>query len=192
MRRYSKLPLPSTSSWDKRTWRYYAPSWLRSFADGLQNLIDWIPAIWKDRHWDDYYITKILQRKIELQRAYLIRHNRHVDIDRDNYWMTVALNLIELEHESYYELEVMNYSKDNFNFVEVPDNPQYSTLEIDTEWEDYDSYFKKYPSTYRRVLKEHGPEERRRTAHRVAEYNQKKCRGLLFEILKQKSIAWWD
>jgi hypothetical protein len=192
IKRYKKLIIPLTSSWNHRTWRSYAPVWLRSFADGLQNLIDWLPAVWKDRHWDDYYITKMLQRKIELQRAYLVRHNRHLNIDIDNYWMTVVLNLLELEHEKFYEMEVQDYNKSTFNFIELPENPEYSTLDIKEEWEDYDSYFRKYPSTYRKVLKKYGPQEKRRLAYLVADYNQKKCRDLLFKILKQKSIEWWD
>jgi hypothetical protein len=99
MKKYTKLTLPVDSAWDRKTWRSYTPSWLKSFVDSTQNVIKWLPVIWKDRHWDDYYITKILQRKIELQRDYLVKANRHTDINRDNFWMTVVLNLIELEHE---------------------------------------------------------------------------------------------
>ena len=38
----------------------------------IKNIIRWIPVLWKDRDWDDWYIYKILQKKIEYQRKEII------------------------------------------------------------------------------------------------------------------------
>jgi hypothetical protein len=186
MNKYEKLTIPNQSSWSKRSWKYYAPVWLIKIVEGLRNLIDWFPIIWQDRHWDDYYITKILQRKIELQREHLITHNRHVDIDRDNFWMTVVLNLLEKEHEGFYEMEYTDYCKDRFKFFE-------RELKIEHVWENLDAYLEMYPSSVRAVKKARpNLTDKYQLSLLVASHRQKKCRNLLFEILKQKSNHWWD
>ena len=38
MKTYTKLPIPNDSSWDKKTWRYYSPSWFVMFAEGVYQL----------------------------------------------------------------------------------------------------------------------------------------------------------
>ena len=191
MKKYSKLPIPKDSAWDKKTWRYYAPIWFNQFIDSMSNLIDWLPTIWQDRHWDDYYITKILQRKIELQRHYLVTHNRHTAIDNDNFWMTILLNLIELEHESFYELEKYDYCEINHIFSE-PDENGASTISSKLLKDNLDEYLSKYPSTVRKVKQLKPNLDKEGLALFVGIYNQQKCRNLIFEILKQKSVNWWD
>jgi hypothetical protein len=191
MKKYSKLPIPKDSAWDKKTWRYYAPIWFNQFIDSMSNLIDWLPTIWQDRHWDDYYITKILQRKIELQRHYLVTHNRHTAIDNDNFWMTILLNLIELEHESFYELEKYDYCEINHIFSE-PDENGASTISSKLLKDNLDEYLSKYPSTVRKVKQLKPNLDKEGLALFVGIYNQQKCRNLIFEILKQKSDRWWD
>jgi hypothetical protein len=191
MKKYSKLPIPKDSAWDKKTWRYYAPIWFNQFIDSMSNLIDWLPTIWQDRHWDDYYITKILQRKIELQRHYLVTHNRHTAIDNDNFWMTILLNLIELEHESFYELEKYDYCEINHIFSE-PDENGASTISSKLLKDNLDEYLSKYPSTVRKVKQLKPNLDKEGLALFVGIYNQQKCRNLIFKILKQKSSRWWD
>jgi hypothetical protein len=191
MKKYSKLPIPKDSAWDKKTWRYYLPIWFNQFVDSMSNLIDWLPIIWHDRHWDDYYITKIIQRKIELQRAYLVKHNRHTEIDYDNFWMTTVLNLIEREHESFYELEKYDYCEINHIFSE-PDKNGVRTINSESIKDNLDEYLSKYPSTVRKVKQLKPNLDKKGLALFVGIYNQRKCRSLIFEILKQKSARWWD
>ena len=62
-------------------------------------------------------------------------------------------------------------------------------------WENLDDYFKKYPNAVRRVKKMHPDkdfEDKETLALYLGMYNQKRCRNLIFEILKQKSDMWWD
>ena len=97
MKTYNKLPLPKDTAWERKTWRKYIHRKIKYLIDGVHNIIRWIPFLFHDRDWDDYYILKMLQKKIEHQRNYLVNSNRHTRIDEDNYWMTVTLNLLERE-----------------------------------------------------------------------------------------------
>jgi hypothetical protein len=190
--KYTKLKEPADSAWDESRfkWGRYVHWRIRYFFHGIYNIIRWIPVLYKDKDWDDYYITKILQKKLEHQRAYLVHANRHDSVPEINYWITVLLNLIESEHENYYGYEYTNYHES-----EMIINYDRS-IDFITHWEKYDEYLAKYPATLRRVLKL--PENKKikwdknHLCMLVGQYNQQKCRNLIFEILKTKSTQWWD
>jgi len=194
MKIYHKLKLPKDTAWERKTWRRYIHWKIKYFIDGIHNIIRWMPTLFHDRDWDDYFIIKLLQKKIEHQRNHLVNSNRHTRIDEDNYWMTVLLNLIEHEHESYYECEYLDYIKQDILFEDIENKSEYKLLKVETKWEKLDNYLNKYPGSIRRVMKRY-PDvifTKDILAMRVAQYNQEKCRNLIFEILKRYSNRWWD
>jgi hypothetical protein len=189
MKTYTKLPIPKgTASEYKRFnnrflriihWR------IKNFFHGIWNIIRWAPTIYKDEDWDDYYITKLLQKKIEHQRAYLVGANRHTNVDRDNYWMTVVLNLIERKHADYYDMERYDYIV--LNDEDILGDPLSETL---------DQYIAKYPGAKRAALKKYANHSRMTDKETISLYmghiRQQKCDDLIFEILKRHSAEWWD
>jgi hypothetical protein len=196
MKVYKKLELPKDSAFGRKTWRRFFPRWFCRFVDSVTNLIDWLPTIWNDRHWDDYYITKILQKKIELQRQYIVSHNRHLSADSDNFWMTVTLNLIEREHESYYENDdYMDYTKLDFRQFHEEKRITTEYFDLAIVQDKLDEYINKYKKLIPRVKAKYNLEgvvNNRILATFIGVYNQERCRNLIFEILKQKSAHWWD
>lgn len=186
MKLYTKLPIPKDTAWDvpRYKWQRYMHWRVKEFFRSMLNLIQWFTTIWKDRHWDDYYITKILQRKIELQRAYLVSANRHVNIDRDNYWMTVILNLLERKHVSYYEME-------KYEYVTMGD-----AIFDDYKSETLSEYIAKYPSAARAVKKKYPNyphfKDEDALSHFMCHYRQEKADKLIFKILETHSAEWWD
>ena len=193
MKTYKQLPIPEDSAWDRTTlfgmlhWR------IKYFLEGVKNIVRWIPTLYHDRDWDGSYILKILQKKIEFQRKELINANRHMDIDRDNRDMTLALNLLERVREEYYGLECMDYWDSEIVFDNVPENPELKSIEVNTTVERYDEYLSKYPSSVRALTKEHGEElDKERLCLMVSNYNHEKANKLLFRILEERLAYWWD
>jgi hypothetical protein len=144
-----------------------------------------MPTIYHDRNWDDYYITKMLQKKLEFHRAHLVSENRHVNIDRDNYWMTVVLNLLERKHTEYYQMERYDY------MVHGPE--LFDDLISDT----LDEYMAKYPSAKRLAIKKYARNNPRLNDKEAISFymctiRQQKADDLIFEILKRHSAEWWD
>lgn len=182
MKQYTKLPIPADSAWDRFKWGRYVHWRIRYFFHGIWNIIRWMPTIYHDRDWDDYYITKMLQKKIEFQRAYLVKANRHLNIDRDNYWMTVVLNLLERKHENYYELEPMDY----IIYGDKLGDP----LKSDKS----QLYISKYPHAYRKVKASslYNSSSGRTTSMYMGMVRQRKADRLIFRILEQHSAEWWD
>lgn len=194
MKKYEKLVIPKDSAWSRKTWRSYAPIWVLDIVDGVANIFRWMPTIYKDKHWDDYYITKILQKKIEFQREYLVKANRHTGVESCNTWMTIALNLLERENTEYYYTEYLDYFERGISFEKTEDDTYKLDLHILSER--YDDYLKKYSGAARRMLKQNpklqGVVKKDKLCFEISLYNQKRCRHLLFEILKLKSERWWD
>jgi hypothetical protein len=195
MKRYTKLPIPKDTAWDRTTWRRYTPIWFNKFVDSVENLFDWLPVIWRDRHWDDYYITRVLQRKIELQREYIVKHNRHLSIPQDNRDMTWVLNLIERKHEDYYSLEKYDYEDSEFVFTPCEDRPDCSTIDTKINSENWDEYLAKYKGAVRRVKKLYPNKDlsdKGDLTHYVGRYNQERADRLLWRIMAERSARWWD
>jgi hypothetical protein len=193
MKTYTKLPIPKDSAWERSSifgmlhWR------IRYFFTGIYNIIRWMPTLYHDREWDGDYILKLLQKKIEYQRKYLVNSNRHMDIDRDNRDMTLALNLLERVREEHYALECMDYWDTEMKIIEVPNNPKLKELDFETVAERFDEYLRKYPSSVRAVIKEHGEiEDKKVLCLRLSNHNHVKAKALLFRILKERLSSWWD
>jgi hypothetical protein len=195
MKIYTKLPIPKDSAWQRKTWRRYVHWRIKEFIDGFTNIIRWIPTLYKDRDWDDFYITKMLQTKIEFQRKYLVHHNRHLNIDIDNRNMTWILNLIERKHEDYYQLEKYDYEKSEIVFTPILDRPGLNTMDVIVHSEKWDEYLNKYPGATRRVKKLYSDKDlsdKQELTRYVAQYNQERCNKLIWRIMHEKSEQWWD
>ena len=192
MRTYKPLQIPNNSAWDRKTWRSYSPVWFLEFVRGIQNLIHWLPVIWKDRHWDDHYIFEVLKHKIKLQQKYIINSNRHTRVNIDNRDMTIVLNLIERIQDDYYALECYEYENSNFRFEPAGDEKY--TIERDVISENYDAYLKKYRTSVRAVMKKDMETtiDKSKLCFWVAQHNQQKAHNLLFRILKERLTWWWD
>jgi hypothetical protein len=196
MKNYQKLTIPEDSIWNRKTisarirrnlhWR------IRYFIDGCKNIIRWIPTLYKDKDWDDWYIFTILQKKIEFQRKEIIYANRHTQVDRDNRDMTIVLNLIERVKEEYYGVEYIDYSETKFRFEPINNKKKHFSMEVDVLSERYDEYLKKYPSSVRKVLKNNSNLDKKDLCFYVARHNQEKAHDLLFKILKERMRWWWD
>lgn len=193
MKTYSKLPIFENSAWDRLTlfdrlhWR------IRYFLTGCRNLIKWAPTIYHDRGWDDSFILKILQKKIEFQRDYLVNSNRHMRIDIDNRDMTLLLNLIERVRHEHYQMECMDYWDSDIVFKKIPNDSSHKLVDFVDKWEKFDEFLTKYPSSVRAVIKEYGEQEdKQRLCLLVSYYNHNKANKLLFRILEERLTYWWD
>jgi hypothetical protein len=193
MKIYKQLPIPKDSAWSRNT-LYSRLHWrIRYFLEGVKNIIRWIPTIYHDRDWDGNYILKILQKKIEFQRKGLINANRHTEVERDNRYMTLALNLLERVRQEHYQVECVDYWDDIISFADVPGKSKLKSIEVETKTERFDEYLNKYPSSVRAVIKEHGEQDdKKRLCLLVSYYNHNKANKLLFRVLEERLAQWWD
>jgi len=182
-------------------WVHDGKYYHKYFKEGVKNLWYWIPVIWKDRHWDGYYIFEILQHKLEAQANYIGRRDFHTRAQQDARRMRLCVKLIKKVQEEDYPMEYMDYAKDRVWFTDVEDRPGSSLYNSEEVWEKYDEYFAKYPLVYKRVMKGegvftlHGRDEadmKRVIAMNIAHLNHDRARKLLFKIMEENIEGWWD
>jgi hypothetical protein len=156
---------------------YYklTPRFIRRFLQGVENLVNWIPTVWTDHSWDHTFIYRILSKKLEIQREYLVLHGWHDSVESTNRYITLALNLIQRTSGEYY---VDEFIEDYWDLYNIKAN----------------QYLTKYKSTTRKVLKQQ-PElaqDPSRLCSTVAYHQHEKCKRLLFKVLEEKIDYWWE
>ena len=153
----------------------------------VKNLVRWFPVIWKDKDWDYYFIYKILQFKLKNQAEYIGRRDWHTRAKRDAEKMMTCVRLIDKMNEEYYGMEYNQY----YDFDMLTNVKRF--LEFKITRDDLDTYFAKYPLTFKKIKAEYGDtEDRSSTAMLMGMNRQEKARKLLFKILEQNISLWWD
>jgi hypothetical protein len=161
---------------------------IKQFFQRIYNVIRWLPIIWKDQDWDDFYIFEILKFKLKNQAKYIGYHDRHTTAKRDAEIMMLCVQLIEKIQDEYYGKEYLEYSKSEFKFIDSKTYPGHYEMEIEELSEHYDDYFKKYPLIYKQVT----GKDKCEIAFRIARINEERAHKLLFTILEQNIRRWWD
>ena len=227
---YQKYPMPKDSAWDRKSydpivWLYHlkdkekehpkwlenyffdpyfsAKNWIKYFFVFIVKLFKWIPILWKDRDYDYSFIFDILKKKIHQQRDFIVKNNRHSNIEQTNHWMTVCLNLIERIQGSYYEMEHFEYEDDKI----MSDSTSQKLYRMEREYlrDNLIDYIDKYPLDRDKTIKffkklngedlsdyATNQENRSTLCTFMSKKRHEKAIKVLFLVLAQKIEAWWD
>ena len=181
-------------------WKFDGKYMHKEFARGVKNLWRWFPTIWKDRDWDDSYIFEIIRVKLEHQANYIGGRGIHVSANRDAEKMRLVAKLIQLQKDDFYSMEYMDYHNTEYDFVPTDETEKWFRMEDTLISENFDDFFKKYPRQYKKVLsgelnlygKEVDETDKQRIAMEIAHENQERCRKLIFKIMSDEILHWWD
>lgn len=154
----------------------------------FKNIIKWSPILWKDRDWDDYYITNTLRFKIENTAKYIAKNNRYVGCERDVERMNLVVKLIDKFQDEYYSCEYQDYYKSVFWFKDS-ENPYLYELKSECTDDNLIEYFEKYPNTYKLYSNE---DENIKSALKIGHHLHAKCKRILFKLLEENIEKWWD
>ena len=181
-------------------WKFDGKYMHKEFARGVKYLWRWFPTIWKDRDWDDSYIFEIIRVKLQHQANYIGGRGIHVSANRDAEKMRLVAKLIQLQKDDFYSMEYMDYHNTEYDFVPTDETKKWFRMEDTLISENFDDFFKKYPRQYKKVLsgelnrygKEVDETDRQRIAMEIAHENQDRCRKLIFKIMSDEILHWWD
>lgn len=165
---------------------------IKRFFNRFYNLYRWLPIIWKDQDWDDFYIFEVLKFKLKNQAKYIAYHDRHVSAKRDAEIMMTCVRLIDKVQEEFYRTEYLDYYNAKLTFVLSDKYPDSYELGEEFISEDLDDYFKIYPRLYKQVRAEDPTKERYLIASRMSYINEDRAHKLLFKILENNIRNWWD
>jgi hypothetical protein len=82
----------------------------RDFYRRVKNVLRWLPTIWKDRDWDNSYITEILIKKLELTRDFYLSGKAYsVEAEKVANEIQEAIDRLHMTHDSweFYEAPAM-------------------------------------------------------------------------------------
>lgn len=194
MKIYQKLK-PAELTYQSK-WKFL-PVKIQKRIERINNILAWIPFIYKDKDWDYYHLLRMLQFKIERMRIKLVQNGYHEVVWENNFWMTLTLNLLERECCGFYETELEEYREiqifkpqsDIMNFTR-----NVTAFKININSENYKLYLDKHKATARKLIKFNPNLENdlEMLALLVSHQNRRRCYDLIFEILKRKSQLWWD
>ena len=153
----------------------------------IKNVIRWLPVIWRDKDWDESFIYKILQFKLKNQAEYIATRDWHIRAKRDAEIMMTCVRLIDKINEEYYGMEYFEYYDYDMDFGVG------SRMEFKSTRDDLDTYYAKYPLTFKKIVAQYGDaRDRSSTALLMGDDRQRKARKLLFKILDENIETWWD
>jgi hypothetical protein len=175
-------------------WKFDGQYLHKDFIYGIKNLWKWFPVIWKDRDWDDHFIWEILIFKIKNQAKYIGSRDLHTRAKRDAEIMMTCVRLMEKVKNADYHMEYTDYCVDEFDFVDS-DTPGCSELKITEISENFDEYFKKRSTAYRKVMKDggvFGSDSKKHIAMNMGRLQHDRARKILFTLLERNVECWWD
>lgn len=79
---------------------------------GVLNIIKYIPIIYKDRDWDQYFLFKLMQFKLIRMEDLFINHSHLANNERYAKQMRVCINLLSrISEDEYHENVFKNHDK---------------------------------------------------------------------------------
>jgi hypothetical protein len=158
---------------------------LRPIQSGIKNLITWFPVIWNDQQWDQYYLLKVLQKKLTLMEKYFRTRGHHVDAEKDADNIKLAINLIgRLIKDDYMESAFTphkkKYGESTIIFEDIVGKEKYTKLNIKYENQpETEEEIKQERDLFLRCCNKEG-------------YLRQQDLKMLFDHLKKHMLTWWD
>lgn len=182
-------------------WLWHNIGWkIRDVYRSIKNVIKWLPVIWKDRDWDDWYIFEILKTKLKHQAKYIGDRDRHTNAKYNSERMMLCVRLIEKIQDEFYSMEYMDYHVSNYHWDDIEDEPDCKRLRIEEISNNFNDYFLKYPLEYKRVI--NNPDKQmfrfesiddvQRIAMNISRNRQIRAKKILFTLLERHIECWWD
>ena len=218
---YKTLNIPEDSIWGRKTYNPYVllDRWvynhfrtttvgsyicglfdnINAFVRGVKNIVKWAPTIYKDSDWDYTSIYTIMQKKIEFNRDLIVKNNRHTGAQRDNFWMTLTLNLTQRVKDEAYSIEYFDYIEKNHDFEEIEeksgDGQNLYRMVSEVVYDNTEKYVQNNPSKVRllrKTIEDFDSMSNEDKAREIGNAKHEQAKRILFGILQNKIEYWWD
>jgi hypothetical protein len=155
-----------------------------SLKNGPKHVFEWLPVVWNDRHWDQYYIYKILRHKLYLQEKFIRHRGCHVNNERDADQIKRCIMILDRLLEDNYIMNATKYhdkkwGENEWIFTPIEGDEELSKLDIVYEnaktQKEKDQQHKEYMrcNTHSRNMREQDLD-------------------YLFKYMRKHIEGWWD
>jgi len=157
---------------------------LRNIKQGISNLINWFPIVWKDRQWDHTFIYKVLRHKLHMTEQYIRHYGIHVNNEKDaDKIRTCVLLLDRLIEDIHFDMAFKKFHKKwgeaTWSLEPTEGEPEYSELHI----------------SYPNVKDEKDEKFNTKEFKRACEHEdmlRKQDVEYLFKFMRKHIQTWWD
>jgi len=168
-------------------WSYYFDHPLQfideiyhDIRQGLEKIWQWTPIIWYDRDWDQDYMLRIWEKKLDLMAKNFEKYDLHVGRERKVRQLKTCRELIRrIRNEHYYLTGEPKMTS------EPTDNPKFHRIVISDDW-DWAP-----PLGPWRHVKTNGVVTEK-YAQMYDDYMIKQDIDLLFKIMSKHMLGWWN
>ena len=154
----------------------------RNIKQGIKNLKDWFPIVWKDKDWDYHYILLLMRFKLEKMdklfrsdNVHITNAERHADEMKE---CVLLLDRIIEDEYTAFDKHDKKWGEPDFKFIDT-DDPELVELKIVRPNAKTDEDEKQERKEWRRC-KEHEDALREQDWER------------LFDNIKRYMKGWWD
>jgi len=159
----------------------------RDFYRRVKNVLRWLPIIWKDRDWDDSYITEILIKKLEFTRDFYLSGKAYsAEAEKVADEIKEAIDRLHMTRDSweFYEDLAMEqleqkWGKTTFEFIPLEDRPGLTEMKSKTEKVSTDEEEEQYRKEFRETL-----DKARK------QYMKDKIKA--YKFIAKNIDKWWD
>ena len=159
----------------------------RDFYRRVKNVLRWLPTIWKDRDWDNSYITEILIKKLELTRNFYLSGKAYsAEADKVADEIKEAIDRLHMTRDSwefYEDLAIeqleQKWGKTTFEFVPLEDRPGLTEMKSKTEKVSTEEEEEQYRKEFRKTLD-------------AARKQYMKDKKDAYKFIAKNIDKWWD
>jgi len=163
----------------------------RDFYRRVKNVLRWLPTIWKDRDWDNSYITEILIKKLEFTRDFYLSDKAYsAEADKVANEIQEAIDHLHMTRDSweFYEDSAMEqleqkWGKTTFDFVPYKYDEYGNILLYEMESEIEKVNTEEEEEQYRKEFKETLDKARK-------QYMKDKIKA--YKFIAKNIDKWWD
>ena len=154
-----------------------------SFKLGIENLYNWIPVIWRDRDWDQYFLLETLRFKISNMERYFRKCGHHVGANKDANNMSMCVEALHRIIEEDYHKEAFKEHEKKWG--------EASLKFIDSDKKGFKQLLIERPNV---KTKEDEEQERKDFRYCLKEEERLTQQDIdyLFDMLKKHIREWWD
>lgn len=158
----------------------------------LGNFYRYFGVIWKDRQYDYVFILNLLGRKLELTAAAERKYNRFLSSPRTAEKIEMCVRLIKKMKDDYYSMEHSDYRVAYIITSYTPDCDNCHEVNMIETSNNFDDYFNKHKSAYRRLMKRLDCEpEKASVAILLGAEREQKAKEILFNTMRDNITGWW-
>jgi hypothetical protein len=153
----------------------------------VRNVFRWLPTIWKDRDYDDSYITEILIKKLEFTREFYLSDKAYsAEAEKVAEEIQEAIDRLHMTKDSWefyeqpaHDIIEEKWGKTTFEFIPLEDRPGLNEMVSKTEKVVTPEDKEQYSEDFRAAMK---------TARK--EYMKDKKEA--YKFIAKHIDGWWD